>query len=194
MQKHAIISLATLAIGALAIASCADGYEQRARTDNTETETETETEGAAVAAAAATVKPGANVIFSHEFLRNTIVGGPQIVRLTIDESYDSGQLEVEIVDSDGVTISQTRKTVINLAAADRHTWDVQFETPQEGRFYIGILATIRDSNGTTAHRAYSIPVYVGDVTGYKPEVEGYTVDQTPEGQSIVTMEAQETIE
>lgn len=185
MQKHALFSVTTLVAGAFALASCADGYDQLSQPDHGESE---ET------ASAATVKPGANVNFSHEFIRNTIVGGPQIVRLTIDEAYESGQLKVEVVDYDGLTISQSRQTVINLAAADRHTWDLHFETPNQGRFYISVLATIEDGGRTLAHRAYSIPVYVGDVSSYKPEVEGLSVEQGSEGQPIVTMRAEETIE
>ena len=181
MEKYALFLVAS----ALAVTSCADGYDQLSHSDQSHTED---------TAQAATVKPGANVSFSHEFVRNPIVGGPQLVRLTIDEAYETGQLEVEVVKNDGVNIVQNRSTVINLALADRHTWDLQFETPQTGRFYIGVLATIKDGSRTVAHRAYSIPVYVGDVSTYQREAEGLSLEQTPEGEPIVTMNAQETIE
>ena len=180
MQKYALFPVAC----ALAVTSCADGHDKLAHSGHSQADD---------AVQMATVKPGANVAFSHEFVANPIVGGAQIVRLTIDEAYASGQLEVEVVKNEGVRILQTRKTVINLASGDRHTWDLQFETPDEGRFYISVLAKLDDGANSTAYRAYSVPVYVGDVSQYKREAEGFGLDETPEGQSIVTMDAQETI-
>lgn len=139
----------------------------------------------------ATVKPGADVAFTHEFVPSTIVGGPKLVRLTIEEAYASGELELEIIKSDGLKMVQSRKTRINMAAGDRHNWDLRFETPSEGRFYISLMARVGGESGE--HRAYSIPVYVGDISKSKPEARGMKLEETPNGERIVTMRAKETI-
>lgn len=136
----------------------------------------------------ATVKPGADVAFTHEFVPSTIVGGPKLVRLTIEEAYASGEMELEIIKSDGLKMVQSRKTRINMAAGERHTWDLRFETPSEGRFYISLMARVGGE-----HRAYSIPVYVGDISKSKPEARGMKLEETANGERIVTMRAKETI-
>lgn len=177
MRKNALISLAC----ALSLTACADAHDKLAHSEHNH------------AGQAATVKPGGNIGLSHEFVVNPIVGGAQIVRVTIEEPYTAGALDIKVVKNEGIRILQSTGTSINLAAGDSHTWDLQFEAPEEGRFYIGIIATVQGERKSPAYRAYSIPVYVGDVTDYKREAKGFSLEKTPDTQPIVTMEAQETI-
>ena len=194
MQKHALLPIAC----ALALTACADGHDMLAHSDHDHAENADHGHNDhghdhGHGENGATIKPGANIGISHQFVENPIVGGAQIVRLTINEPYESGELEIEVVKNEGIRVLQTTRTVINLAAGNSHTWDVQFEAPAEGRFYIGLLATIKDGSNSNSYRAYSVPVYVGDVSDFKREAEGFGLDETPQGQPIVIMEARETI-
>ncbi len=137
-------------------------------------------------------KPGASVSFTHTLRAPVEPGGGGVLELTIDEGYDAGAMEITAT-SDGLDLAATsRSMTASMNGASRHQWDVYFDAPAGGVFYIDFAATVEAVEGAAAMRSYSASVQVGDGGALAKPNTAATLDA--EGDPVVIMEAEETTE
>ncbi len=146
---------------------------------------------AATAHPAPTIKPGAAVSFSHALRAPVEPNGAGVIELTINEEYETGAIQL-VATSDGLDLATaSRSTTISMDGASQHRWDVYFDAPAGGVYYIDFAATVEDAGGS-ATRSYSVAVQVGDQAAFaKPQADDVALDAA--GNAVVIMEAEETI-
>lgn len=143
----------------------------------------------------ATVKPGAAVEFSHEILAAAAPGSTGTIQITVVEGYDAGTLTLLTTGSEPMSVFgvDTTKTV-DMASGGTHSWTVNYNAATDGVYYVNVQASAAPTSGPEMSRAYAARIEVGDISkAEKPKSSG-DVMITPEGETIIIMEAQETTE
>lgn len=143
----------------------------------------------------ATVKPGAAVEFSHEITAAAAPGGTGTVKLTVIEGYDAGTLTLTTGGTDPLSVFgvDTTKTV-DMASGGTHSWTVNYNAATDGIYYLNVQAAAAPDAGPEMSRVYAVRIEVGDISkAEKPQSPG-DVMVTPDGETIIVMEAEETIE
>ncbi len=137
-------------------------------------------------------KPGASVSFSHALRAPVAPDGDGVLELTITEQYDAGTLQITAA-SDGLDLAAaSRSTTLSMDGAAQHRWDVYFNAPAGGVYYIDFVVTVEDANGAGATRSYSAAIQVGDNAARAKPDAPMALDA--EGDPVVVMEAEETID
>lgn len=139
-------------------------------------------------------KPGAQVRISGELREALNPGDAGAVEVTVREAYDSGTLTLRATTSDGMSILTTNDEIrFDMAGTDTHTWTVYFDTEQEGRFYVNILADVETAFEASS-RAGAIAVQVGKGAGSGPALsKGMELGTDERGEPVIMMQAEETI-
>lgn len=137
-------------------------------------------------------KPGAAIGFSHTLQSPVSPGGAGVLTLSINERYDAGQLAISVASSGLDLATASQSTTLSLSGASPHQWDVFFDAPDSGVYYIDFTAAVTDANGVTSSRSYSAAVQIGDgATLSKPDAN---VARDADGNPVMIMEAEETID
>jgi len=138
------------------------------------------------------LKPGAAINYSHNLPGEVDLGQSVTFQLTLDESYDAGNMRVDIGSEGGVSVfpSSTQGN-FDMSAGSRHVMDVSITVQSAGRHYLNVNAVADDGNGQSMPRVFSIPVQCGPIKAMKPHEKMTT---TPTGENIIVMDAQETIQ
>ena len=141
----------------------------------------------------ATVKPGAAVAFSHRLPSLIKVGDWVDAELIVREAYRQGTLRVEIRADEGLQVAPASALMrVDMAGRSTHSWPVRFQATADGVYYLHVFAEVEDAGEISNRRSYAIRVPVGDVTvNQKPAAK---MGETDTGQTVVIMEAEETIE
>jgi len=136
-------------------------------------------------------KPGASVNYSHNLKSQLSVGEVVTFTLRLSESYDQGQLNVNLESDGGIALFPTStQASFDMANESGHKMDVSFTANANGRHYINVQAQAIEASGQAQPRIFSIPVQVGPVTPHKPNPNMKTLDN---GQNVIEMEAEEEI-
>ena len=139
-----------------------------------------------------TVKPGAAVSFSHSLRASVEPGGDGVLQLTIRENYASGAMRLE-ASSEGLELAgASRSKTLSMDSGDAHNWDLYFDAPADGVYYIDIAAAVDDGNGNISTRSYSAAIQVGDDASVAKTSADVIRDAA--GVPVVVMEAEETVE
>jgi len=137
------------------------------------------------------MKPGAAISYSHNLPKDIAPGQTVVFQLTLDESYPSGAMNVEITSEGDIQIFPTSsRAQFDMSAGREHVMDVSVTVNSNGRHYINVGAMADTGNGQAMPRIFSIPVQSGPVKSMQPNSKMMT---TPTGENIIVMEAQETI-
>lgn len=139
-------------------------------------------------------KPGAAIRFDHDFKGPIEPGSSTSFTLSMREDYNSGTLylDVNTLGSSLELAAGSRSAQFDLANSHLHDMTISLTALDQGRHYVNVLATV-DANGQTSSRAYAVAVQVGDPAQNKPNAMAKHVRITPEGERIIVMKAQETI-
>ncbi|MBI2380577.1 MAG: hypothetical protein HYV16_07470 [Gammaproteobacteria bacterium] len=134
-------------------------------------------------------KPSAPVTLSHEWLGTPQLGQPITLRLNFRTRGEATDLRVHYAGEGALSLRAGAEESISLRAEPMPVRELTVIPSREGRHYVNVFVEL----GGRA-RAYSIPLQVGKVdmkTLLKPQ--GKLV-QTPEGQSLISLPAEETVE
>lgn len=143
----------------------------------------------------ATVKVGAAVEFSHEVTAAAGPGGTGTLSLKVIEGYGDGTLTLETYGDDALSVfgADTTKTV-DMSAGDVHEWTVSYVAQADGVYYANVRAIAAPNDGPTMARAYAARLEIGDMSkAQKVEVPGI-LETGADGETMIVMEAEETIE
>lgn len=135
-------------------------------------------------------KPGASVNYSHNLKSQLSAGETITFKLTLGETYDQGQLRVNLEAEGGIALLAATQTSFDMSMGADHDMDVSLTAISNGRHYINVQAQAIDELGQSQPRIFSIPVQVGPVTAKKPAPNMRTLD---DGQNVIEMEAKEEI-
>lgn len=135
-------------------------------------------------------KPGASVDYSHNLKSQLSAGETITFKLTLDESYDQGQLKVNLGAEGGISLLVSTQSSFDMSTATEHEIDISLTANSNGRHYINVQAQAIDAWGQVQPRIFSIPVQVGPVTAQKPNPN---MEVMPDGQNVIEMEAAEEI-
>jgi len=121
--------------------------------------------------------PGASVTYAYNLKSQLSAGENTTFKLTLSESYNAGNLTVNLSADGGIVLFPTStQASFDMTSVDSHDMDVSFTANANGRHYINVQAQAIDSAGNTMPRIFSIPVQVG-----------------PPAAKVISMEAEEEI-
>lgn len=120
-----------------------------------------------------TVKPGAEVTFSHSLRSPARIGARASLDLVIEDQYTDGQLQlVAFSEDDRIEIFGPSSEAVKSLRGDRaNEWSVLFTPKEEGIHYISVQATVIKDGKPQSARAYSARIEVGDITDALLEAE-----------------------
>lgn len=142
----------------------------------------------------ATVKPGAGVSFTHTVNGNESARSG-VVDLQVEEYYLAGSLMLEASGEDGLSVfGATRNQRVDMASGVMHAWSVNYEAEQDGVYYLNVQATAEPEGQPMSMRSYSVRIEIGDFVPGAEKARNGDVTTTADGDLIIVMEAEETIE
>lgn len=136
------------------------------------------------------MKPGAAISYEHNLPADIAPGQTVVFQLTLSESYDAGNMSINI-DGDGdIQIFPTSsRASFDMSTGREHVMDVSVTVGSLGRHYINVRAEAESGNQIMP-RIFSIPVQSGPVKTMKPNNK---MMKTSSGENIIMMDAEETI-
>ncbi len=139
-------------------------------------------------------KPGAQVRISGELREALNPGDAGAMEITVREAYETGRLTLRATTCEGMSILTTNDaTSFDMAGTDTHAWTVYFETGEEGRFYVNILADV-ETGFDASSRAAAFAVTVGKPAPGGPALsKGMELGTDESGEAVIMMQAEETI-
>jgi hypothetical protein len=143
-----------------------------------------------------TIKPGASVSFSTDRADPIAVGENGSVTLTVNEGYPFGVLHLKASGNKGLNVFGAEKEAQkDMSSGASHQWRIDYSADADGVYYINILATATPEDGFSEMRAHSVRVQVGDWQSAQAKVDAARKTTiTPDGEQMVILEAEETIE
>lgn len=143
-----------------------------------------------------TVKTGAAVSLDGTQRFAVTAGQNGTVDIEVLEGYEEGTLILEATGSEQLDVFGANRTLsLDMTSVQTHAWPLQFNASSDGVHYIGIQARTEGVEGPNLSRAFAVRVEVGDLAAAaaKPR-QDVEIQATPEGESVVVMQAEETIE
>jgi len=144
-------------------------------------------------------KPGSAIQFSHNYDGKTDPGEIENFQVIVKGGSLKGAVNIKMESDGGLKIyNNTANQKFNIAedAPDGldSTMDVSVGAQNPGRYYLKFIASSDQGENAPMLRAYAIAIQVGDQP-YVPELgKGMTLEDTPSGEKVISMEAAETIE
>ena len=138
------------------------------------------------------LKPGASISYTHNLPKDLAPGETAVFQLTLDESYETGIMSVDIRGEGDVQVfPSSSRASFDMSSASSHVMDVSVTVGSAGRHYLNVRALANTANGQPMPRIFSIPVQSGPVKAMKPHDN---MQKTATGENIIVMEAQEVIQ
>ena len=122
----------------------------------------------------------------------------ETLTLRFRHGYTAGLMRVEFYAHDGLEIYNAEvPRVLQLDAAQPLQLPVQLAAPSAGVYYLSIFATVEAASGEVSKRIFGLDLKAGDdlETVRQPHRSPYRdrVEETPSGERIIVMPAQETV-
>jgi hypothetical protein len=108
-----------------------------------------------------TVKAGAALEFSHRMQASIKANTSNSVTVNMSHGY-AGQSVTLTANADKSLKLATSEKTIPLVKGQTATWTIPFSTSADGLYYINIIGIVKEADGTSQARAYSVRVEVGD--------------------------------
>lgn len=134
-------------------------------------------------------KPSAPVTLNYEWLGTPALGQPITLRLSFSAQGEAADLRLRYAGEGAVSLRAGGEEQVSLRAEPAPVRELVVVPSREGLHHVNVFVELGDRA-----RAFSIPLQVGKVdmkTLLKPQ--GKLV-QTPEGQTLISLPAEETVE
>lgn len=142
-----------------------------------------------------TIKPGAGVIINATTLDALQAGETGTALVSISEPFSEGTLVLTSSGSDGLTVFGAETTArLDMSFEGPHEVRLDYAAGIDGIYFINMVATTISADGNEDSRAHAIRVEVGDWETAAKSSQGVAVEMSPDGESMIMMEAEETIE
>ena len=137
------------------------------------------------------LKPGAAIRYEHNLPADIKPGETVVFQLVLNESYDSGNMSVDIQSEGDVQVfPSSRYANFDMSTGREHVMDVSVTVGSHGRHYLNVFAQATDGSGQSMPRIFSIPVQCGPKKALQPHSK---LTATPSGENIIVMDAEEVI-
>ena len=112
--------------------------------------------------------------------------------------YTSGWMQVEFYAHDGLELYNVEvPRALPLDAAQPLSVPIQLTAPSAGEYYLSIFANVELADGEAAHRIFGLDLKAGDESEIASQARRSSktdrVEETPSGELITVMQAEETI-
>ncbi len=189
----AYILLMITGISGVALAGCAGGEVDIVEAENEATVLAAK--DAYFLPARATVKPGAAIEIRGEADQKVAAGQNGQIKLKMIEGYDSGTVETVATASEGLEVFGAQvSTRFNASGAAAHEWAVSYQAETDGVYYVHIHAAATPESGPALSRVQSFRVEIGDGGLGKSMKTNGDLSRSNDGEAVVVMEANETID
>ena len=122
----------------------------------------------------------------------------ETLTLRFRHGYTSGWMQVEFYAHDGLELySAEAPRALPLDAAQPLSVPIQLTAPSAGEYYLSIFANVELADGEAAHRIFGLDLKAGDESEIASQARRSSktdrVEETPSGELITVMQAEETI-
>lgn len=141
------------------------------------------------AAPASPGKPGAPVELNYELLGTPAVGQPLTLRLDFRASGEADDLSISYAGEGALSLQAAAAENLSLRAEPTPHRELTVVPRKEGMHYVNVFVRLGERS-----RSFSVPIQVGKVdvkAALKPQGE---LSTTPEGERLISLPAQETVE
>ena len=137
-------------------------------------------------------KPGAGVRLKHNYDGHSNVGEPELLQLIFSESYSTGILNIELETDLGLALLAS-DTSFSYVMQDQHfhQLEITVEPQMEGKYYLQIIVSATENNGSLKHRVFAIPFYVGD--SFLPSKQQALEIEKPSEDNMIFLPSTETV-
>lgn len=137
------------------------------------------------------MKPGAAISYEHNLPADIELGQTVTFQLILNESYDTGNMSVNIASKGDVQVFPTSSYAnFDMSTEREHVMDVSVTVNSNGRHYLNVRAEAEIGNGQSMPRIFSIPVQSGPIKKMAPHSK---MTKTSNGENIIVMDADEVI-
>ena len=141
------------------------------------------------------MKPGASVEFSTNFDGHAEPGETEVFQVVAREFYDAGTMIINISGSEGLDVrADAAGQSINMAGDATQTINVSALAQNAGSYVLNMQARIVDGQGNTSMRNIGISIPVGDQSKLPKAEANPNAAQMPSGETLIIMDAEETIQ
>ena len=170
-----------LAASLLAAAACSS------QTSTTTTAATEEAHGAGDYA-----KPGPALEMSHSYDGQSDSFSSENFTVTVTDGYEDGTLTVIIDAPEALNFFSTQEFTFDMSGDAPHTMPVDFSAREDGRYYLNVImhADLGNDEVQSTVASIAVPVGTGEAVAFTPEHE---TTLTPDGETVIEMEAEETI-
>ncbi|MEM1390868.1 MAG: hypothetical protein AAGG45_07285 [Pseudomonadota bacterium] len=142
-----------------------------------------------------TIKPGAGVIVDATTTDTLQAGENGATFVSIFEPYSEGTLLLTSTGSEGLSVFGAETTAqIDMSLEGPHEVRLDYSADIDGVYYINMVATTIFIDGREDSRAHAIRVEVGDWQNTSEASRSSDTEVSPDGEAMVIMDAEETIE
>lgn len=142
-----------------------------------------------------TIKPGAGVIVDATTTDTLQAGENGATFVSIFEPYSEGTLLLTSTGSEGLSVFGAETTAqIDMSLEGPHEVRLDYSADIDGVYYINMVATTIFIDGREDSRAHAIRVEVGDWQNTSEASRSSDTEVSPDGEAMVVMDAEETIE
>ena len=122
----------------------------------------------------------------------------ETLTLRFRHGYTSGWMQVEFYAHDGLELYNAEAPrALPLDAAQPLSVPIQLTAPSAGEYHLSIFATVELADGEAAHRIFGLDLKAGDESEIASQARRSSktdrVEETPSGELITVMQAEETI-
>ncbi|WP_298912891.1 hypothetical protein [uncultured Algimonas sp.] len=181
IRTRTLLAASCLAVGLAACSSATPEAEHRAAHDHT-----------AHSHDGATIKLGAPVAFAHTVDGDFSVGTYTDIVVSVSENAGTGAMDLSASGTDDLDVlgSTASLTIGDLGADDPTAWRIAVRPNADGVHYLNLFAQVRGGAEDGLTRAHSIRIDLGGGSAAQTDNKVTVMD----GQRVVVMEAEETIE
>ena len=140
----------------------------------------------------------AAVQLEHDYEGRVQPDVAQTLTLRFRHGYTAGVMRVAFYAHDGLELYNAKALrSLPLDAAQPLSVPIQLTAPSAGQYYLSIFATVELPDGEVAHRIFGLDLHAGDESEIADQARRASktrrVRETPSGELIIVMPAQETI-
>ena len=143
--------------------------------------------------------PEAAVRLEHDYDGRMEPDVAEMLTLSFRHDYTAGSMRVAFYAHDGLELYNAAvPRALPLDAAQPLTLPIQLMAPAAGKYHLSIFATVESADGEeVAHRIFGLDIKAGDESEIASQARRSLkidrVQETPSGERIVVMPAEETI-
>ena len=140
----------------------------------------------------------ATVQLEHEYKGRMQPDVAQVLTLRFRHGYTAGVMRVAFYAHDGLELYNAEALhSLPLDAAQPLSLPIQLTAPSAGQYYLSIFVTVELPDGEVAHRIFGLDLHAGDESEIADQARRASktrrARETPSGELITVMPAQETI-